>query len=54
MSSHEAKSWSVWCQTKDIEKVKKDQGRIENRESSLSSDHVINYIGTTSKKAQGD
>ena len=29
MSSHETRSWSVWCQGEDIEKVSKDQGIIE-------------------------
>ena len=44
-------SWSVWCQGEDIEKVRNEQGRIENRDSASSSDHKSYYIGTTSKKA---
>ena len=51
MVGHEARSQSVWCQGEDIEKVRKDQGRIENRDSTLSSDHRSDCIGTTRKKA---
>ena len=29
MPNHEARSWRVWCQGGDIEKVREDQGRIE-------------------------
>ena len=29
MFGHEASCWRVWCQGKDIEKVSKDQERIE-------------------------
>ena len=29
MCGHEAKSWKVWCQGEDIEKVIVDQGKIE-------------------------
>ena len=50
MYGHEAKCWSVWCQGEDIEQVKKDKGRIENRGSTSLSDHKSDYIGTTSEK----
>ena len=48
MLGHEASSWSVWCQEEDIEKVREDQERKEYRESALSSDHMSDYISTTS------
>ena len=45
------KNCSVWCQGEDIEKVRKDQGRIDNRDSTLSRDHMSDCIDTTSEKA---
>ena len=54
MFDHEARSGSMWCHGEDIEKVRKDQGRIENRDSTFSSDHKSDCISTTSKEIQGD
>ena len=48
------RSWSVWCQGEDIEKVRKDQGRIENTDFTSSSDHKSDCIGTKSKETHGD
>ena len=49
MSGHEAKSWSVWCQGEDIEKIREDQGRIET-DSTSSSNHRSDCIDTTRKR----
>ena len=43
-------SWSVWCQGEDIEKVKKDQGRIENKESASSIDHWSDCIAQQERR----
>ena len=45
MSGHEAKSWSVWCQGEDIEKVREDQGRIETK-------NLLRQVTTLVKQAR--